>query len=129
MTSAMGEGGGPQTEMKQPWLREFSSKCRNWGGGAKNHPGLGFNGVQKIYFLISRHVQTTKHCHYLETNLQQPRRIYVHKSHLRAIESLSRTLATIICVCSLGLLGAPEELNRKVLGVKADMKKKKEKMS
>ena len=54
------------------------------------YAGSGFNGAQIIYHLILRYIRTTKICQYLVTNLQQPRRFYAPKSHLRAIESQSR---------------------------------------
>ena len=53
----------------------------------RRNPGAGFNGTQMIYYFILGHIQTTKNIIKLETNLQQPRRIYARKSHLRAIES------------------------------------------
>ena len=53
-------------------------------------PGLGFNGAHIIYYFILRHVQTTKNDQNLVINLRQPRRIYTHNCHLRAIESQPR---------------------------------------
>ena len=58
--------------------------------GYPDNAGAGFNGAQMIYYLILRHIQATKNIIKLGTNLQQPRRIYAHKSHLRAIESKPR---------------------------------------
>ena len=49
--------------------------------------GLGFNGAQIIYYLIFRHIKTSKNRQNSLSNLQQLRRIYTRKSHLCAIES------------------------------------------
>ena len=77
----------------QPWVgiqvRRNCNYARKICVPLNTNPGLGFNGAQIIYYLIFRHIQTTKNCPNLLTNLQQPRRIYARKSHLRAIESQS----------------------------------------
>ena len=49
-----------------------------------------FHCIPGRAYLILRHVQNTKNCPNLVPNLQQPRRIYARKTHLRAIESQSR---------------------------------------
>ena len=80
------------------WQTRWSGSCRccrhprPW---LACPPGLGFNGVQIIYYLIFRHIQTAKNCQKIVKNLRQPRRIYTRKSHLRAIEYQSCAVLSV----------------------------------
>ena len=78
--------GIPWRLIRRPYVHQSWHPSVQWG---HNDSGLEFNCAQMIYYLIFRHIPTTKNCPNLLTNLQQPRRIYARKSHLRTIESQS----------------------------------------
>ena len=70
--------------------------------------GIEFNGAQIIYYMIFRNILSTQNCQNWVRNLQQPHKIYTHKSHLRTIESQScRWIAPLCCGRSRRLKGVP----------------------